>query len=64
MTVLLHMCCVRYNLKDANTRWDAYDKDKDGYISFDEYKETMFGKQYGEYSMTVEVGHGCSKQAC
>ena len=38
----------RYNLKDADKRWDAYDKDKDGFISFDEYKDTMFGEKYGE----------------
>ena len=39
------MC--RYVLADAETRWSSYDKDSDGFITFDEYKTAVFGTVEG-----------------
>lgn len=33
----------RYVLAEAESRWDIYDKDSDGFITVDEYKTAMFG---------------------
>ena len=36
----------------------SYDKDGDGFISYDEYKDTTFGKKYGELVAPVAVPYG------
>ena len=39
------MC--RYVLADAESRWSHYDKDSDGFITSDEFKNAMFGSVEG-----------------
>ena len=41
--------------EELKQAFHVFDKDGDGFISFDEYKETTFGKNYGEPVSLVAV---------
>ena len=44
---IVHVYIYRHVVSDAESRFGFYDRDKDEFITFDEYKSGMFGAVEG-----------------
>ena len=46
-------CTHRYILDDVDRHWSYHDKDNDGFISLQEYKDTSYGVIEGELAGAI-----------
>ena len=49
------VCFDRHVMREAEERFEFHDRDKDGFILEDEFKETMLGKNYSKLHVTIDV---------